>query len=120
MMDEQDTMIAYINSLEVETALNEDDIKKGYKAFKENKYFKELNEMALRHNLEPLSLQSFVNHILDRFIFDGELLTDLYSPLGLGWKDRRVKELALMEELSPLLKTMANNKKISGLEVYDD
>ena len=120
MMDEKDTMIAYINSLEIETALNEDDIKKGYKAFKKNKYSKELNEMALRRNLEPLSLQSFVSHILDRFIFDGELLTDLFSPLELGWKDRRVKELALMKELSPLLKAIANNKKISGLEVYDN
>jgi len=34
----------------------------------------------------------------------GEQLTDLMEPLDLGWRERREKELALMDDLVPLLK----------------
>ena len=34
-------------------------------------------------------------------IFDGEQLTDLMEPLGLGWRERRERELALMADLVP-------------------
>ncbi len=120
MMEEQEDMIAYINSLEVGIPLKEEDIKKGYETFKTDKNSIDLNEMAKRHNLAEKSLHNFVDNIMDRYIFDGELLTDLFAPLELGWKERGVKELALMRELSPLLRKMAKNKNISGLEAYDE
>jgi len=120
MMEEQEDMIAYINSLNIGTALKEEDIKKGYETFKESKNSIDLSQMAKKHNLSEKSLTDFVDNIMDRYIFDGELLTDLFAPLELGWKDRGVKELELMEELSPLLRKMAKNKDISGLEAYDE
>ena len=52
-------------------------------------------------------------------IFDGEKLTDLLEPLDLSWKERRLKELALMEDLVPLLKKLAKGKEISGLKAYE-
>jgi type I restriction enzyme R subunit len=52
-------------------------------------------------------------------IFDGEQLTDLLAPLELSWKERRTKELALMEDLVPLLKKQAQGKEISGLNAYE-
>jgi type I restriction enzyme R subunit len=52
-------------------------------------------------------------------IFDGEQLTDLMEPLGLNWKIRREKELALMEEIVPLLNKRANGREISGLSAYE-
>ncbi len=120
MMEEQEDMIAYINSLEMNTALNEENIKKGYEEFKSNTNSIELQEIAKNYNLELLSLQSFIDRVLDRYIFDAEDLTDLLAPLGLGWKARRLKELELMEELSPLLRKMAKGREISGLEAYDE
>ncbi len=120
MMEEQEDMIAYINSLEIDIALNEENIKKGYEEFKASKNSTKLEAMAKNHDLEYSKLQSFVDRVLDRYIFDGEDLTDLLAPLGLGWKARRFKELALMEELSPLLKKMAKGKALSGLEAYDE
>jgi type I restriction enzyme, R subunit len=48
-------------------------------------------------------------------IFDGDRLTDLMEPLDLGWRERREKELALMEELVPLLRKRAGGRMISGL-----
>jgi REP element-mobilizing transposase RayT len=40
--------------------------------------------------------------IRDCMIFDGEQLTDLMEPLDLGWRERREKELALMDDPVPL------------------
>jgi len=119
LLDEQEDMIDYINSLEVGKALDEEGIKKGYEAFRASKNSKELELIATRNNLEPTRLQNFVDIILDRYIFDGEQLTDLLEPLGLGWRERRLRELALMDELSPLLRKMAKERDISGLEAYD-
>ena len=52
-------------------------------------------------------------------IFDGEKLGELLAPLGLGWKARSQKELALMEDLIPLLKRQAEGRDISGLKAYE-
>jgi type I restriction enzyme R subunit len=52
-------------------------------------------------------------------IFDGEQLSDLLAPQGLGWKARTQKELALMEDLIPLLHKLALGRAISGLGAYE-
>jgi type I restriction enzyme R subunit len=62
---------------------------------------------------------AFINSIMSRMIFDGEKLTDLLEPLSLSWKVRRLKELALMEELVPQLKKIAQGREISGLAAYE-
>ena len=66
------------------------------------------------------SLQNFVQTIVERKIFDGEKLSELVEPLELGWKDRTRKEYAIMTDLVPLLKRMADGQKISGLSAYED
>ena len=57
---------------------------------------------------------------MGRMIFDGEKLSDLFAPLNLGWKARAQKELALMDDLTPLLKRLAKGKEISGLSAYEE
>mgnify|MGYP000969637655 CR=1 FL=1 len=57
--------------------------------------------------------------IIQRMIFDGEALSDLLAPLELSWKARTQKELALMEDLTPLLHKLALGKEISGLAAYE-
>ena len=52
-------------------------------------------------------------------IFDGDQLSDLLAPLKLGWKVRTKTELALMDELMPLLHQLAKGQEISGLKVYE-
>jgi len=42
------------------------------------------------------------------------------APLDLGWKDRRTAELALMEDLVPLLNQRADGQPISGLSGYEN
>ena len=50
---------------------------------------------------------------------NGEQLGDLMAPLGLGWKARTQAELALMDELTPLLRKRAQGRDISGLSAYE-
>lgn len=119
LMNERDDIAAYIKTLEEGKGLSEAEIRDGYQAFKSEKFAGELNQTALNHGLETGALKAFVDGVISRMIFDGEQLSDLLSPLGLGWKDRTKKELALMEDLVPLLKKLAQGHEISGLKAYE-
>jgi len=119
LMEERDDIIDYINSLKAGEALNEKEIRAGYQAFKAQKAAEVLNTIATVHGLQTQALQAFVDAILNRMIFDGEQLTDLLAPLELGWKERRVAELALMEDLVPYLQKQAEGREISGLNAYE-
>ena len=99
--------------------LSEKAIRDGYHRFKAEKEAAELAGIAAKHGLAAGALQTFVDGILQRMIFDGEQLTDLMEPLGLNWKARRVKELDLMTDLLPLLTKRAGGRDISGLSAYE-
>ena len=117
-MDERDDIAAYIGTLKACEGLSEDAIRDGYDRFKAEQNAQELAAMATKHGLATAALQAFVDGILDRMIFDGEQLSDLMAPLDLGWKARSRAELALMEDLVPLLTKRAGGRDISGLSVY--
>ena len=108
----------YINSLKEGEGLDEGEIRAGYEQFRRERRAKEIEGLAQAHGLTNESLSTFVETILQRMIFDGEKLTDLMEPLDLGWRERRKRELALMDELVPLLKRRAQGREISGLIAY--
>ncbi len=118
-MDEREDIAAYINTLKMGEGLSEKEIRDGYVSFKAEKNAKELAAIANKHGLETTSLQTFVDSIIRRMIFDGETLSDLLAPLELGWKARTQKELALVEDLVPLLHKLAHGREISGLNAYE-
>ena len=41
------------------------------------------------------------------------------EPLELGWKQRSKAEIALMKDLGPQLKKLAQGREISGLAAYE-
>jgi type I restriction enzyme R subunit len=118
-MNERDDIAEYIGTLKAGEGLSETAIRDGYTRFKAEKNAKELAAIAQKHGLATATLQTFVDGILDRLIFDGEHLTDLLEPLGLGWKARKDTELALMADLLPLLTKRAGGRDISGLSAYE-
>ncbi|MGY2172151.1 type I restriction endonuclease subunit R [Pseudomonas gingeri] len=118
-IDDRDDIAEYIRSLPVGQALDEDAIRRGFDCFKAEKKTQAVSEMAQRHGLRVEALQNFVDGVLRRRIFDGEALSELMTPLDLGWKARTQKELALMEELTPLLHKLAQGREISGLSAYE-
>lgn len=119
LMNDREDIEAYIDTLEAGKGLDEKAIRKGYQEFKAEKSEKELATLANKHGLDPVSLQSFVDKIMERMIFDGEKFSDLLAPLRLSWRDRTKKELELMNELIPLLKKSANGREIMGLNAYE-
>jgi type I restriction enzyme R subunit len=119
-IDERDDITEYVKSLRAGEGLDEAAIRAGYQRFKDEKAAREVSDLAARHGLPVASVQTFVDAILVRRIFDGEQLTELLSLLSLGWKARTQKELALMTELIPLLKKRAGSRDISGLKAYED
>jgi type I restriction enzyme R subunit len=118
-MNERDDIAEYIGTLKAGEGLSETAIREGYTRFKAEKNAQELAAIAVRHGLATATLQTFVDGILDRMIFDGEHLSDLMAPLDLGWKARTQAELALMADLVPLLIRRAGGREISGLSAYE-
>jgi type I restriction enzyme, R subunit len=119
LMEERDEIAEYINSLEAGKSMTEQEIRDGYQLFKAEKFATAIGSVAVKHGLEIATLNAFVESIISRMIFDGERLIDLLAPLGLGWKARTQKELALMADLVPLLKKLAQGREISGLKAYE-
>ncbi|MYB36913.1 MAG: type I restriction endonuclease subunit R, partial [Gammaproteobacteria bacterium] len=109
----------YVHSIEAGEGLDETEVRSGYLRFRAEKQAQEIDDLAGAHGLTKESLSAFVDDILQRMIFDGEQLTDLMAPLGLGWRERRERELALMADLVPVLKKRAEGRDISGLNAYE-
>ena len=118
-MNERDEIAEYIGMLKAGEGLSETTIRDGYNRFKAEKNAKELADIAVKHQLATAALQTFVDGILDRMIFDGEQLGDLMAPLDLGWKARTQAELSLMEDCVPYLIKRAGGRDISGLSAYE-
>jgi len=118
-MDERKDITEYVRSLQAGEGLDENTIRDGYDRFKAEINSKELAAVADKHEITTASLQAFVDLILYRMNFDGELLVDLLAPLDLAWRDRTKKELALMDDLAPLLRKRAQGRDISGLNAWD-
>jgi type I restriction enzyme R subunit len=119
LMEQEEDMSEFIDQLDWDTGQTETELKNNVEIFKNNKYNKELADIAQKHGLQMEDLKKFVEMIINRMIFDGEKLTDLLQPLDLSWKERRVKELDLMANLVPLLKKLAHGREISGLAAYE-
>jgi len=118
-IDARDDIADYIDTLEVGKGLDEAAIRAGFERFKVDKHARQLADIAGKHGLAAAALQDFVDAILRRMIFDGEQLSDLMAPLALGWKARTKAELALMDDLIPLLHKLAQAREISGLGAYE-
>jgi type I restriction enzyme, R subunit len=118
-IDERELITDYVRNLQPGQGLDEKEIRDGYQRFKAERYRTELAAIAEQHSLAPERLQAFADAILQRMVFDGEQLTELMEPLSLAWRERRVKELTLMESLVPVLKKRAAGRDISGLSAYE-
>lgn len=119
-IDEREDIAEYVRGLPVNEALDKKRIRNGFDRFKAKKKAREITEIATRHALDAEALQTFVDDILLHRIFDGESLSELINPLNLGWKACTQKELALMDELTPLLHKLAQGLEMAGLAAYEE
>ena len=119
LMDEEEDLTGFINSLDWAKGYSAEELKQKFETFKVEKYDRELAAIANAHGLQTEGLKSFVEQVMSRMIFDGEQLTGLLEPLELGWKERSRVETALMKDLAPQLKKLAEGREISGLAAYE-
>ena len=119
LMGERDDIAAFVATLQPGQGMSEDDVRQDYERFKAAQDERAVADLARKHQIEPATLQGFVDAILQRMIFDGEQLGDLLAPRNLGWRDRARAELALMDDLAPLLRKRAQGREISGLAAYE-
>ena len=119
LMNDEENLTEFINGLDWTSGKTVDQLKKDFETYVIEKNEKELADIANKHGLQTAELKAFVDNIMSRLIFDGEKLTDFLEPLELSWKERRVKELALMADLVPQLKKIAQGREISGLAAYE-
>ena len=119
LMDEEEDLSDFIDQVDWSVGQTADELKQNFETFKIEKYDKKLAEIANDHGLQTTDLKVFVEQIMGRMIFDGEKLTDLMEPLNLGWKQRSKAETALMNDLVPQLKRLAQGREISGLAAYE-
>lgn len=119
LMSEEEDLGAFIDQLDWMTGQTSDELKQNFEKFIDQKYNQELASIADKYGLQTSDLKLFVEKIVTRMIFDGEKLTDLLEPLELSWKERRTKELALMEDLVPQLKKLTQGREIAGLAAYE-
>ncbi|WP_161889274.1 type I restriction endonuclease subunit R [Pontibacter russatus] len=119
MMEQEEDLTEFISRLDWSKGISAEGLSTLFEAFKNDKHNKELSAIAQKYGLQTTDLKAFVDKIISRMIFDGEKLTDLLAPLDLSWKERRLKELSLMEDLVPQLKKIADGREISGLAAYE-
>ena len=109
-----------VRGLAAGQGLDEAAIRAGYERFKSARAARELGEIAARHGVADEALRAFVEGVVARRVLDGERLTEMLTPLALGWKERARREVALMRELIPLLRRRAGGRDVSGLRAYED
>ena len=118
-IDQREDLEAYLKTLTQGEGRTKEQILAGYDTFKRDKRTHEITTIAKQFGLTASSVQAFFDRTMERMILDGDLLTDLMEPLGLGWKERGPQELALMQQLMPLLTKDSAGREISGLSAYE-
>lgn len=90
--------------------------------------FREKFESLNRVNLTDGEFSRLLNEIITPDVYTAARTlrernsftrVDLLAPLDLSWKARTQKELALMDDLAPLLHKRAHGRDISGLSAYE-
>jgi type I restriction enzyme R subunit len=99
--------------------MSEDEIKKGFEKFKEERNDAILSKIAEKNGVEFNALKNFVNETLQRLVFDSDKFDELFESQDLGWKERTQKQLSMMEELEPVFKKMSDGHVIAGLSAYE-
>jgi type I restriction enzyme R subunit len=120
-IDDRDAITEYVMTLKAGEGLDERAIREGFQTFRAERAAREVANLAAHHGLAVEPVRAFVDRVLTPpYVFDADGLTALFDPLGLGWRERAAKELALMTDLVPLLKRRAGGREIGGLKVYEE
>lgn len=118
LLDEKDDIVDYVDTLEVGIGLSEEEIRKGYKQFKETKRNNAIISLAKEFSVDEKELIRIANDTIRQMSFSGDMLDGLFSR-DLNWKERAQLEEKLMAQFIPILNKMAEGNTIRGLDAYE-
>lgn len=118
-MDDKEDIIGFVQTLPFNQEMTKEEVYRRFEEYKKNKFNENINNIAERYGVDRDELKDFVEQTLERKIFDGGLLRDIFSG-DMNWKERRAKEIAIMKELLPLFHKRAKGEEISGLSAYEE
>lgn len=104
LMEEQEDIVAYINSLEEGKGRSVTEIQEGYQEFKEEKSAAALAAVAQKYGLETAALQRFVDGIMSRMIFARRTTKRFVSALRTGLERPHKKRTPFNGRLNPSIK----------------
>ena len=116
LVDEREYISAYIDTLEVGTALTLDEVKEAYQAFKDQMTNDTFLAIAGDYHVDERDFLDFVNETVRFARIDEDALNKLFAHLG--WKERKAKKESLINTLAPHLKRLCGGRKIDGLSAY--
>lgn len=118
-MDNQDDLIAYVNTLKAGDNKTDVQVKEGFALYLQHKHEEQILKIADEFGLAHDKFLHFVTTIVDLQVMNTDGLIELVKPLGLGWKERALLQKNIMQRLIPLLQEMVNGE-ISGLTIWQD
>jgi len=119
-MNDREDIVAFVYSIKLGEAKTEEEIRQGFAEFKNNKVWQNINVIADTFKLSHKSIKDFVDDTVQRRILDSDMLVDLFTPLGLHWKERGDKEVELIKTLKPYLYKLTHDREISGIAAYEE
>lgn len=118
-MDNQDDLIAYVNTLKAGDNKTDVQVKEGFALYLQHKHEEQIFKIADEFGLAYDKFLHFVTTIVDLQVMNTDGLIELVKPLGLGWKERALLQKNIMHRLIPLLQEMVSGE-ISGLTIWQD
>ena len=118
MMNERDYLKAFIEEeLHKGSGISEQEIRQRYKAFKNERFNRQIAAIANDLGIDGAALEAFVNETVRLRRIDEELLRELLSHID-GWKQRKAAKETLLLRLAPMLNLLTGGNTIEGLNAY--
>lgn len=118
LINEREYLRAFINEeLHKGKVIKENEIRRLYDEFKENRIKGQIAEIAQKYSLDAIALENFVQETTRLLRIDENTFADLLSHID-NWKQRKAAKEGLIASLNPLFTLLSNGSTIEGLNAY--
>ena len=118
LMDERDYLKAFIEEeLTKGSGMSEKEIRERYKAFKDERFNRQIAAIANDLGIDAAALEGFVGETVKLRRIDEDSLRELLSHID-GWKQRKAAKESLLVRLAPIFSLLTGGSTIEGLSAY--
>ncbi len=117
LMSEREYLRAFIEELKNDTPLNEMEIRRLYKEYKNKRFNEQIQQIAADFQIDAKMLESFVDETTKLRRLDEESMQLLLAHFA-NWKERKNAKQTLLSRLSPLFDLLTQSATIEGLNAY--